>query len=801
MSTILGANPLEFVTNESSLLDLNSVKISEESTYLSETLKFIQECNKEFDEANRGWYKAILESGNDQEVITESFRDFFIKVKDIIDKFIAYIKSLAERFITNIMSISKSDNYIKKHQADLKRFKDSKDQFDFEGYEFTFNPAVPVCEVQAEFTQEFIELKLSQDETLNAENVSVTMKNIYNELIKKLENGWYDEFRKTVLSTSKDISQSDFANECFSTFRNNSSDKENITVNSTYVDSAYARFTNYSDMKKDAEKIKTRITKEYEAVKKQILDISKTSYTGKTTTTDVNLPGNQMQALTLNGDSMKYLDLYVKAKADQVQEMSNIHAIAFACKLDAMKASFVQDKTILYKALTKAQRVHSEANYTDYTKEFEYASFLMESLENQESMERYIQECCILSEGVDVFERIQALNENKISEKFKKFSEWIKGLVAKFVEKLNAFAAKDTTYLEKYKDIILGKKFNANDKFNMPDYATGLKRIGTTAVPQFNYASQAQLLAGENGEFAKSIIKEYDPSKYDSFSAFCKEYFQGGAEARDYSGSEIGAQIRDMYNFCYDFKKIKDQITKDQNTLLGAARSAEDVLTKASRENEANRNTAANNTGTQQESYVFSNVYITYFTEEETKDPLIKPAEKAQQTTANTQGNSDADKKLSNNVNNITDKDNKVDNNNDEAKKVAADQEVKQITDNVNRYTDVCGSLLTAKLTAIEKIRSDYMKIIRYHVQNYVGKVDDRGDNRGTQATGTDYRNLSDEDKKKVQDAKKQYDSVKGDQTKQSNVVKNIAKATGIPEDDVLKAFDYYLPGNTQGNR
>lgn len=802
MSTILGTNPLEFVTNESSLLDLDSIRISEESTYLSETLKFIQECNREFDDANRGWYKAILESGNDQEVITESFRDFFVKVKDIIDKFIAYIKSLAERFITNLMSISKSDNYLKKHRDDLKKFINSKDEFEFEGYEFTFNPAVPVCEIQAEFSQEFIELRMSQDgNVVDAAGAAATMKKVYDDLIHKLENGFYDEFRKTVLSVSNNISQSDFHNECFSVFRNNSSDKENITVNSTYVDSAYARFTNYADMKKDAEKIKTRITKEYEAVKKQILEISKTTYTGKETTIDITLPGasgvDQSNAVKLNGDSMKYLDLYVKAKADQVQEMSNIHAIAFACKLDAMKASFVQDKTVLYKALSKAQRVHSEANYTDYTKEFEYASFLMESLENQKSMERYIQECCIISEGTEVFERIQALNENKVTDAFKKFVEWFKGLIAKFIEKLTGFVASDKKYLDKYKDIILGKKFKITS--TMPEYFTGLKRINNTTVPDLNYQAQANLLAGQNQEFAQSIIKDekYDPAKFDSFSDFCKGYFQGSREAREFKEAELTANVRDMYDFCYDIKTITQKINKDLAIVTKAGNWVEQELSKVSKANEANR--TANNITTQ-ESYTYSEVYGRYITEADEKDGKLagasvnKPEEKPSTTTPND------GKKLSDNIKNTdfekNDKNQTVAKITDKDEKMAADQDITTISNNIKVYNSVCGDVLTAKLTICEKIRSDFMKIIRAHVASYIGKTDDRGDNNNSKPEGTDYRNLSDEDKKKLENAKKQYDSVNGDQQKQQNVIKNISKATNVPEDDILKAFDYYFPGN-----
>ena len=47
------------------------------------------------------------------------------------------------------------------------------------------------------------------------------------------------------------------------------------------------------------------------------------------------------------------IDMYMKAKVSQVQQMSSIHTMAFSAKLQAAKDNFVQNKAILYKALAK----------------------------------------------------------------------------------------------------------------------------------------------------------------------------------------------------------------------------------------------------------------------------------------------------------------------------------------------------------------------------------------------------------------------------------------------------------------
>ena len=109
------------------------------------TINFINESNREFTDSKITLYKALSESAGEQGVILESFSDFFSKVKDIIDKFLAFMKSLFSRFITQLMSMVNSDKYIKKHKDDLRSFGVG-DEFDIDGYNFTFSPGIPKVE-------------------------------------------------------------------------------------------------------------------------------------------------------------------------------------------------------------------------------------------------------------------------------------------------------------------------------------------------------------------------------------------------------------------------------------------------------------------------------------------------------------------------------------------------------------------------------------------------------------------------------------------------------------------------------
>ena len=65
--------------------DFNTRNILEysniEESFFLESLQFISENMNEYRDANKTLYKSILESQNNQEIINESFNDFFQSVK------------------------------------------------------------------------------------------------------------------------------------------------------------------------------------------------------------------------------------------------------------------------------------------------------------------------------------------------------------------------------------------------------------------------------------------------------------------------------------------------------------------------------------------------------------------------------------------------------------------------------------------------------------------------------------------------------------------------------------------------
>ena len=191
------------------------------------------------------------------------------------------------------------------------------------------------------------------------------MKENYEALIKKLEDGYYDELRGKIIGKDYSISEGDFAKELFALFRNDTSDTGSIEVDSSYVVSAYKRFDDYEGIKKSINNTKTRIENEYKGIKSNLEKMVNT--TGSVRDDSMTLSLGYKDNITApnlkaNSAMINQMELYKKAKVTQVQQMSNIHALAFAAKLDAAKDMFNQDKAVLYKALYRIQGLKKDDN-------------------------------------------------------------------------------------------------------------------------------------------------------------------------------------------------------------------------------------------------------------------------------------------------------------------------------------------------------------------------------------------------------------------------------------------------------
>lgn len=346
----IGLNSLIIENDISSIMN----QTIEDRSLTIYTIGYLREMNTTYREANKEMYRAIYEADNFV-AVNEAFSDFFQKIKDIIKSFIKYIKSLFERFITTLHRIVNSEKYLLKKEDVLKKF-NSDHEFDYDGYEFTIEPNIPVCDALVEFNSEFVKLDLSKLGADNKKNKE-TLKDLYKNVKDEIDGEKYDKLRgKVIGQPDRAIYQSDFSSELFELFRNNMDSTSIFTVDSAKVMECFRDMKDYKETEKNVKKTKKELENQYKQIEKQIdrmISSERTAGGFKIKSNDAVVSGNDV---TIDNDSMNQLNLYVKALTNQITEMSTIHSIAFSQKLDALKDKYVQDKRILYIALSKIEK-------------------------------------------------------------------------------------------------------------------------------------------------------------------------------------------------------------------------------------------------------------------------------------------------------------------------------------------------------------------------------------------------------------------------------------------------------------
>lgn len=376
-------------TSSISIDNVVSRESDENYDYMAECYTFLMDYNRSFFNANKELYKTIMESGDNAEVINEGFGDFFSKIRDIIKKFLEWIKKIFAKFVTKLNSLFKSEKYLIKNKAEFSKFT-TEDEFSFEGYKYTVDITAPNADnIDIDFNNGSSITGAFANSGGGAGTLDVDKLKAAYEKWEDGEDDFFDRFRGEVLGEQGDIPASMFEEECFMKFRDGSKEKHTIHITSTDVNDAYSRFSNYNTLKSAIEKSKNSIDKGYTTLERYFEKAYKfskdsfriTDYSGGNTyasknaglvkdsvasgfDSEMDLKTNATSATNTSmtvSEKKTLIENFFRARAAQVNMMSNIHGIAFNAKLTAAKDCFNQDKAILYKALAKIKG-HSVKN-------------------------------------------------------------------------------------------------------------------------------------------------------------------------------------------------------------------------------------------------------------------------------------------------------------------------------------------------------------------------------------------------------------------------------------------------------
>lgn len=345
---------------EATIFDIVAPNVVEPS-YLFEATQFILEMDREFASAKKELYISITESEGNREIVHESFTEFVGKIKNIIRKFLDFIKRLFDKFITKLNGIVKSEKYLEKHKADFSKFT-TDDEFDFKGYNFTIDEVPLNIKIFKDFEQDVQNLRNTLDSITDNDKTSImkAADDAYENLMGNLDE-YFWKFRGEVIGTNNTIEDSDYADELFKVFRNGDFTSETITADSAYIIKALNRTMSFDKTTKSVERDKKNLEKDYSALEKAVEKFSKMKFDDSTKNYKATLNyGDDSSTPTtreISSEAKTKIDLFVSKKAEQIQKCANIHTMAFAAKLDALKEEYRQNKAVLYKALSKIQKI------------------------------------------------------------------------------------------------------------------------------------------------------------------------------------------------------------------------------------------------------------------------------------------------------------------------------------------------------------------------------------------------------------------------------------------------------------
>ena len=701
--------------------------------FFTEALSFVNKSNEEYRFCCREFYSSIHECSS-LEAVNESFDTFKSKVKEIIKKFLAFINKLVERFITALNKFISSDKYLKKNETKFAYFREE-DSFEMKKYVYTNidNENFPNIHALTTFNTEYDKVVEIMDK-VNAVNIKdklAEFDSIYSNFIKD-SMGSNDDFRSIVLNPNANspqgaISLTDYDKEIFKIYRDGG-DKQTVMVGPDTVTKSWVRFKEYANTIKVVKSNRDQLEREYKEIQNRLdkmISISNGSIVMKNNDIDHSYT-------VVSSEFTSKLELYIKAKIDQIVNMSNIHTLAISGKLTALTECYKADKALLYKALQKVEKVHESTEFPvnlniceevrdevfdklqETFNELEYRGFIIQEMYSQTEHSLFINETLLEGTGVSVLNEAGAI-KNTIT----RIIQAIGKAYGKFMEFMSKLLKNDKKYLETYKDIILKKPPKDATIDGWFDYSDGLKRFVKLTYPDFNYETQKANLVDQNtwykvvqGSTGVNLTGNPDIGVTGNIMNWLK-----GAE-RSIKANTLN--MSDLYVYVYEFEsKTQSAIKKDIDVINKASKNATTLVSSVQPE------TDTDNVKT--ESFISR-----YFNEADIKITDDSSSNTSKGSTGNGAVNPTATGsvgKVNQNISGKPEDDKAADelqNKNNDAMKADASkggENQENVANAITLYFNTGKDVLTAKLNFATEVYNAYFKVIRWHVQQYNNKA------------------------------------------------------------------------------
>ena len=347
-------NAQSFIKESTLSLHVENTHQYEYNSYFLEGLNFLSQLRKEKTVQEAKLYRVMAEAGNNLWVVHEGFGDFFQWVKDFIKKVINFFKRLLAKFWVRINSLFGRDKYIENNKDQLREF-GSEHEFDIKGYKFTIKDGIPTLDPINGIEDTLSKLIADADPNSNDKSYKIKKKNDLKQAYIDFQEDKdkLNKERGSILGENGPIDDSDWKDALFEKFRDGDREKITITVTSSVVTESLTNFTNYDKMKSKTEKQRDNVEKAYNRIQKKFDELAEKAknLAGENVSVSDFVDDNASERA--DEDKIFTISAFARDISNRLEEISNLHVMAFTAKLDAIKDRYHQDKSIIYGAFKK----------------------------------------------------------------------------------------------------------------------------------------------------------------------------------------------------------------------------------------------------------------------------------------------------------------------------------------------------------------------------------------------------------------------------------------------------------------
>ena len=334
---------------------LSATAMNMDESYFVKSIGFLNQLNESYTDSKIKLYRCIAES-NDSAILLESFSDYYVQMEAIVDKFLRFLDNQINSFNQITTAYMNETAIIKEHKKalteEIKNYSDD----NTEGFNYTIREDIPDLSLVDNFNASlFDNLFHSGVNDLSVDSVKETISAM--QLEQDVRN-----FRARILGMDGELSDNEFVNQLRLVFRDNVSGAIELDIDEKSIKTiAEQWFSKYGFKSQLTEQYK-KIEKSYQGLMKKVSAICKNN-NGLTVSAFTNLmPGDigvekiegkdiNNNGMMMSADMMLQIDIYTKAKLDQLQKYTDVTCIVMGAKMDAMKDKIRQDRGILLKAI------------------------------------------------------------------------------------------------------------------------------------------------------------------------------------------------------------------------------------------------------------------------------------------------------------------------------------------------------------------------------------------------------------------------------------------------------------------